>query len=95
MAESCGPVPAVQQWGFGPSDADRISQPVLDVLGDQSAPRFVEGSALVRSWFPHAEHLAVPAAGHLLMVQNPAAVGHGLMDYFARHPIGSPGPVTA
>ena len=31
----------------------------------------------------------MPDAGHLLMVQNPTAVAHGLLDFFARHPIGS------
>ena len=33
-------MPAVQQWSFGPGDAERISQPVLNVLGAESAPRF-------------------------------------------------------
>jgi pimeloyl-ACP methyl ester carboxylesterase len=78
---------AVQSWTFGPADAQRVSRPVLNVLGADSAPRFVEGSALVQSWFPEAEQLSVPDAGHLLMVQNPAAVADGLRDYFGRHPI--------
>jgi pimeloyl-ACP methyl ester carboxylesterase len=88
-------MPAVQQWTFGPIDAERIAQPVLNVLGAKSEPRFVEGAALVQSWFPHAERLTVPAAGHLLMVQNPTAPAHGLKDFIARHPIRSQGPVTA
>ena len=55
---------AVRQWSFGPSDAERITQPVLNVLGElSSAPRFVEGSELVQSWFPEAERLSVPGAG--------------------------------
>ena len=88
-------MPAVQQWSFGPGDAERVTQPVLNVLGAESAPRFVEGAALVQSWFPHAERLTVPDAGHLLMVQNPTAVARGLHNHIARHLIGSPGPVTA
>ena len=64
-------MPAVQHWSFGRPDAARVTQPVLNVLGAQSAQRFVEGAALVQSWFPHAERFSVPAAGHLLMVQNP------------------------
>jgi hypothetical protein len=43
-------MPAVQQWSFGPVDARRIDQPILNVLGACSEPRFVEGSALVQSW---------------------------------------------
>jgi pimeloyl-ACP methyl ester carboxylesterase len=81
-------VPAVQQWSFGPSDAKRVTQPVLNVLGTESARRFVEGSELIQSWFPQAERFSVPEAGHLLPVQNPTALAHGLNDFFARHPIG-------
>ena len=64
-------MPAVQQWSFGPDDAKRITQPVLNVRGADSVPRFVQGSELVQSWFPHAERLTVPDAGHLLMVAEP------------------------
>ena len=88
-------MPAVQQWSFGPGDAEHVRQPTLNVLGANSAPRFVEGAALVQSWLPHAERLTIPDAGHLLMIQNPTAVARGLQDHIARHPISSPGPVTA
>ncbi len=81
-------MPAVQQWSFGTGAAGRVTQPVLNVLGAESATRFVEGSELVQSWFPRAERLSVPEAGHLLMVQNPTAVAQGLMDFLSRHPIG-------
>jgi pimeloyl-ACP methyl ester carboxylesterase len=84
-------MPAVQRWSFGPSDAERVTQPVLNVLGAESASRFAEGSELVQSWFPRAERLSVPDTGHLLMVQNPTALGQGLTDFFARHPIGDAG----
>jgi pimeloyl-ACP methyl ester carboxylesterase len=80
-------MPAVRDWTFGPGDAERVTQPVLNVLGTDSAPRFVEGAELVQSWFPHAERLSVPRSGHLLMVQNPKAVGDGLREFFSRHPI--------
>jgi pimeloyl-ACP methyl ester carboxylesterase len=80
-------MPAVQRWRFGPSDAERITAPVLNVVGAESVPRFKEGSELVASWFPQAERLSVPQAGHLLMVQNPTAVAHGLTEFFSRHPI--------
>ncbi len=78
---------AVRDWSFGPGDAERVTQPVLNVLGTDSAPRFAEAAELVQSWFPQAERLSVPAASHLLMVQNPVAVGDGLRAFFSRHPI--------
>ena len=40
---------------------------------------------------PRAERLTVPEAGHLLMVQNPMAIAHGLSAFFSRHPA-SPSP---
>jgi pimeloyl-ACP methyl ester carboxylesterase len=76
-------MPAVQAWSFGPGDAARVTQPVLNVLGARSVPRFAQGSELVQSWFPQAERLSVPDAGHLLMVQNPAGLARGLRDFFA------------
>ena len=78
---------AVQQWSFGPSEAERVTQPVLNAVGSDTVPRFVEGAELIQSWFPDAERFSVPGAGHLLMVQNPTAVGDGLREFFTRHPI--------
>jgi pimeloyl-ACP methyl ester carboxylesterase len=86
---------AVQRFAFGPGDAERVTQPVLNVIGANTVSRFVEGGALVQSWLPHAERLTVPAAGHLLMVQNPTAVADGLKQFLARHPIDRPGPEFA
>jgi pimeloyl-ACP methyl ester carboxylesterase len=78
---------AVRQFSFGPDDAARVDRPVLNVLGTESVRRFVEGSELVQSWFPGADRLSVPGAGHLLMVQNPRAVADGLRQFWARYPI--------
>jgi pimeloyl-ACP methyl ester carboxylesterase len=84
-------MPAVQQWSFGPGDAERVTQPVLNVLG---APRFVEGSDLIQSWFPRAQRLSVPDAGHLLMVQNPTGLAQGLRDFFATQSPSAPPTVA-
>jgi pimeloyl-ACP methyl ester carboxylesterase len=79
---------AVGDFSFGLDDAERIAAPVLNVSGAESVERFRETSDLVESWFPQAERLTVPGAGHLLMVQNPTYLARGLGDFFARHPIG-------
>ena len=71
-------MPAVQRWSFGPSEAGRVAQPILNVLGARSEPRFVEGSAVVQSWFPDAERLDVPDASHLLMLE--AIAGRELVE---------------
>ena len=54
---------AVGQFSFGPEDAGRITQPVLNVLGSDSVPRFVETSRLVDSWFPRAERFVLQRRG--------------------------------
>jgi pimeloyl-ACP methyl ester carboxylesterase len=76
-------MPAVQRWSFGPADAAHVTQPVLNVLGAESVPRFVDGSELVQSWCPRAERLSVPDAGHLMMVQNPTGLAQGLKRFLA------------
>ena len=78
---------AVRDWSFGAGDAARITQPVLNVHGALTVQRFREASELVEQWFPDAEQLLVPDAGHFLMVQNPTAVADGLRSFYSRHPI--------
>ncbi len=78
---------AVQSWSFGPADAERVTQPVLNVLAANTVSRFVEGAELIQSWFPQAERVSIPDAGHLMLVQNPQAVAQALADFFTRHPI--------
>ena len=78
---------AVQSWSFGPADAERVTQPVLNVLAANTVSRFVEGAELIQSWFSQAERVSIPDAGHLMLVQNPQAVAQALADFFTRHPI--------
>jgi pimeloyl-ACP methyl ester carboxylesterase len=72
---------ALRHWEFGTTDAARIRQPVLNVLGRRSAPRFAASSEVLQSWCPHAERLAVPDAGHLMTVENPSAIAAGLVGF--------------
>ena len=46
----------------------------------------------MQSWFPHADRLSIPNAGHLLMIQNPTAVAKGVTDFFTHHHIDNEGP---
>lgn len=78
-------MPAVREFDFGPGDARRVTQPVLNVVGAKSVTRFVEGGEVVQSWLPQAERFSLPEAGHLLMVQNPAGMAEGLRGFHARH----------
>jgi pimeloyl-ACP methyl ester carboxylesterase len=81
-------MPVVQQWSFGPAEAASVAQPVLNVAGARTAPRFVEGADLLQGSFPMAERFTLPEAGHLLMVENAKALADALEGFFARHAIG-------
>ena len=82
-------LPALRQWPFGPSEASRIQQPVLAVLGEQSDVRFRQRHQLLLDWVPHIEPFVLAGAGHLLHLENPARLAKGLADFFTRHPIGA------
>ena len=45
-------IPAVAHWQFGPAEAERVTQPVLNLSGADTVPRFKDGADLVQSWFP-------------------------------------------
>jgi pimeloyl-ACP methyl ester carboxylesterase len=77
---------AFQEWQFGLKEAAAIRQPVLSVLGARSNPFMQEGRALLHSWFPQTEDLDVNAT-HLLQMQDPSGVAHGLAGFFSRHPL--------
>lgn len=80
-------LPALQQWSFTQEDASRVTQPVLAVLGENTAPTFPERRALLLSWLPNVEPFDLPAATHLLHVQNPEGLTEALSAFFARHPL--------
>lgn len=78
-------LPALYQWSFDEQDARRVSQPVLLVRGERSAPTFGERRELLLSWLPNAEPFDLPDASHLLHVENPDGMGEAMAGFFARH----------
>ena len=83
-------LPALREWRFNEEEVQRITQPVLNVLGSKSEalwPRFGEVYRLVLSWLPHAEGFVLPGAAHGLMMQNPRSMAEALADFWQRHPI--------
>ncbi|HSC90208.1 MAG TPA: alpha/beta hydrolase [Gaiellaceae bacterium] len=80
-------LPALQQWSFTEEDASRVTQPVLAVLGENTEPTFPERRELLLSWLPNVEPFDLPAATHLLHVQNADGTAEALAAFFARHPL--------
>lgn len=83
-------LPAIEEWAFNEELAQRITQPVLSVLGTESAPLFVEGRQLLIQWLPQTETFSLPGATHMLQMQNPQGMTEALTRFFARHPLPVP-----
>src|SRR5262245_6014787 len=71
-----------QRWSFTEADARCITQPVLAVVGEKSAPTFPERRELLLSWLPNVESFELPGATHLLHVQNPRGMAEALASFF-------------
>jgi pimeloyl-ACP methyl ester carboxylesterase len=78
-------LPALQEWRFTAEDAQRILQPVLSVVGSETAPVFSETHELLGQWLPQTEALVIPQVTHGLQMMNPSAVADGLAHFFAKH----------
>ncbi len=74
------------EWQLGSQQASLIHQPVLSVVGIHSHTVMLKGRALIHSWCPQTEDYT-PPTNHLLQIQNPQHVAHGLAEFFARHPM--------
>lgn len=82
-------LPALPQWGFTQEDAERITQPVLSVLGTDSHtlwPGWPEIHELAQDWFG-AETFVLESATHGLQMMNPQGLAAGLAAFFARYPL--------
>jgi 3-oxoadipate enol-lactonase len=78
-------VPALGDWTFGADEAGRITQPVLSVVGSDSAQFFREGHDLLQQLFPQAETFELPGATHALQMQNPRPLSEALAGFLTRH----------
>ena len=83
-------LPTLQEWRFTREEARRITQPVLAMLGADSAglwPGWREGHELALEWLPQAEGFVLPGTTHGLQMQNARGAAEALAAFFARHPL--------
>jgi pimeloyl-ACP methyl ester carboxylesterase len=81
-------VPGLLGWRFGETEARRISQPTLCLLGgasDALSPRFGETHRLLLAWLPHAEGFVLPGATHFMQLEDPMGVAEALTAFWTRH----------
>jgi pimeloyl-ACP methyl ester carboxylesterase len=80
-------VPGLRAWTFEAHDAERITQPVLVVVGEESErpwPRFGETQRRLLSSLPHVEGVVIPGVNHAMSIQDPAAVAAALARFYRR-----------
>jgi pimeloyl-ACP methyl ester carboxylesterase len=73
---------------FRIEDARRIGQPTLAVAGARSLemdPIWGERHQLLLDWLPNVESFVLPAATHLLQIENPRDMAQALSRFFGRH----------
>lgn len=83
-------LPALAEWTFSLEHAAQIRAPALSVLGARTEPLWFEVDSFVRSALPHVEQATIAEAGHLLQLQQPAAVARSIAEFLARHPLTVP-----
>jgi pimeloyl-ACP methyl ester carboxylesterase len=80
-------LPSLMQWTFGPEQAAAIRQPVLSVVGRDTAPFWVEVAGFLRSNVPNVEEAVIEGVGHLLHIQEPAPVAAAVAGFLRRNAI--------
>jgi pimeloyl-ACP methyl ester carboxylesterase len=78
---------------FRRADAQRITQPVLAVLGAESAsiwPGWNEVQERLREWLPQTEPFVLAGANHALQKRDPCGAAEAIAPFLARHPMGVP-----
>ena len=82
-------LPALAGWTFGPDQAAAIRQPVLSVVGSDTAPLWVAVAAFLRTAIPDVEECTIDGVGHLLHIQQSEPVARAIADFANRHRIGA------
>lgn len=80
-------LPGLIQWPFGTEQAQAIRQPVLSMLGSNTAPLWVEIAEFLRTSVPDVEERTIDGVGHLLHIQDPEPVADAITDFLQRHPL--------
>ena len=80
-------IPAMGEWRFTRDEAGWIHQPILAVVGGESAPVFREIQELVQSWFPHAKAVIIPRTNHMLQAVEPRALAEVLASFWKKAPM--------
>jgi len=80
-------MPAMGEWRFTREDGNRIRQPILAIVGGESAPVFHEIHKLLQAWFPQAKRVTIPKTNHMLQAVEPRALAEVLASFWRTAPM--------
>lgn len=75
------------EWSFSREHAARITQPVLNVVGETTAAYFRDSHEALKAWIPHSEANVVPGSTHAMFNTHPKAAAERIAAFLARHPL--------
>jgi pimeloyl-ACP methyl ester carboxylesterase len=79
-------VPSLQAWPRGPDDLRGLAVPVYTIVNEGAAwPGFRQTHDALLAWPPRAAGVVVPAASHLLQIEQPAAVADAIARFLDRY----------
>lgn len=85
-----GELPSLGRWSFDETEARRITQPTLSVLGGDSdalGRRFGDAHRWLLATLPNAEEIILPGMTHLPQVQDPKVTAGAIASFWTRHPM--------
>lgn len=80
-------VPALLDWQFGPTDAARITCPVLHIGGTDSGPWFAQARRQLLAWLPRANDVAIQDADHALALTHHDEIADAVAAFLRNHPL--------
>ena len=81
-------VPALEAWEFTQADAALITAPVLNMMGEHTAPFYQKTHEVLHTWLLQAESAVVPETAHAVLGTNPQGAAERIADFCSRHPLG-------
>lgn len=75
---------ALRHWDFDQVGASRITQPVLYLVGERSAPFVARVTEMFLTTVPHTELVVIPDADHNMQMIRPSLVAEAIAPFLAR-----------
>lgn len=78
---------ALRLWQLNRSVAERITKPMLLVRGDRTSSFCADAHRELADWFPDAQTVVLPGAGHMLPSEKPDTLARIIARFLARNPM--------